>query len=436
MARKLTRIGIFILALALAQSLGAVPARGKLGLAQIEELISIHAPDNVVAGEVQTRGLAFTPTPKILGLLQKRGAGQATLAAISRLIPYGTVEVDGLPGSQVTMDGAVQGTIGGQGRLVVAKLLAGTHRLEVRKAGYQPDDLTFGLKAHQYERVPATLEWGGGYLTIRSDPPGGTIEIPGLGRYTTQVSNLPCPPGTYVITAVHPGMKPGTRSVSVPAGKHITVEFHLAPKLQYLQNQLVVAREELARGRPLGAVQTARHLLSYEPNKPQVLSLLARAYLQMDDLMHFRMEAGSAIRHGGAVALGLMHEDRIMSGETIHPVTLTVSATTISYNPGGWNKYRAFSAPLANIGRIRITDTGRKGIFVLRFLTPGTSLLHMEIRDPRRSNKRTSFYFATANSRIERLDNIGYVASPSDSGRVLGAIADFIRQTASAAQRR
>lgn len=437
MGRKMVRVATFILVCALAQPLVAASGKGKLSLAQIEKLITIHAPDNVVAGAVQSRGLAFTPTPRIVVQIQKHGAGPATLAAIRRQIPFCKLEVDGPPGSQVTVDGSFRGAISAQGRLVVQNLLSGTHQLEVRKTGYQPENLSFNLAAHQYKRVPAKLVWGGGYLTISSDPPGGTIEIPGIGRYNTGVSNLPCPPGTYIITVVRPRMKRDSRSVVVTAGRHVTVEFHLTPDPQYLQSQLTAARQQYARGNAGGAVQMATRLLSFEPNNPHVLSLLASAYLRIHHVAHFQMDAENAIRRGGSVRLNLMHENRGFRGESINPVTLVISATTISYEPrSATHRYRPFSAPIANIEQTEVTNEGATGFIILRHLTPGTYLLHLEIRDPKRSNRKTSFFFAIANSRIERVNNIGYLASSSDSSRVLGAIANVIRHTAAAVPHR
>ena len=92
---------------------------------QIEKLIQIHTPDDVVAQEVRSRSLDFTPTPKILDQLQQRGAGQATLAAVRERMPVGTIEVQAPPGSQVAVDGTDRGTTDAQGALFAQ--LAGGH---------------------------------------------------------------------------------------------------------------------------------------------------------------------------------------------------------------------------------------------------------------------------------------------------------------------
>jgi hypothetical protein len=70
-------------------SQGAVeqrPAVPKLTLAQVEQLVSSKVPDSTLSTQIQKRGLAFTPTPAIVGSLRAKGAGPQTLATISTLI--------------------------------------------------------------------------------------------------------------------------------------------------------------------------------------------------------------------------------------------------------------------------------------------------------------------------------------------------------------
>ena len=57
--------------------------RQGLTLAQIESLIAIPAPDEVIAGEIQEKGLAFKLDGLTLEGLRRRGAGPRTLKALS-----------------------------------------------------------------------------------------------------------------------------------------------------------------------------------------------------------------------------------------------------------------------------------------------------------------------------------------------------------------
>ncbi len=62
---------------------GGVPGQlsgqgqSRLKLGQVQQLVNIGTPDSAVAQEIQRRGLDFTPTPKILEELERRGVGRA-----------------------------------------------------------------------------------------------------------------------------------------------------------------------------------------------------------------------------------------------------------------------------------------------------------------------------------------------------------------------
>lgn len=240
-----------------------VAAQGApLSLVQIEKLVEIHSPDDLIAQEVRSQGLTFTPTQKTLTELQKRNAGQATLTAIHERIPVGTLEIDGPPGSQIVLDGMAEGVTDSQGRLVLSNIAAGTHVLSVQKTGYNAGEFKIVLAAKEYKRFPAKLEWSGGYLTVEVSPTGATIDISSLGQYKNSVSDLQCPPGKYDLTVMLSGMKAETRSVVVGSGQHASVEVHLAPDPQYVANQLADAKLRLAHGDAQGAIQISNNLLA------------------------------------------------------------------------------------------------------------------------------------------------------------------------------
>ncbi len=382
-----------------------------------------------MAQEVRSRGLAFTPTPKILDRLQQRGAGQATLAAVRERMPVGTIEIQGPPGSQVAVDGTDHGTTDAQGRLVLPDLPVGAHRLVVNKPGYRPGDFKLTLAAREYKHLPVQLDWAGGFLTVRSEPPGASVEIAGLGQFKDGVSELQCPPGSYDITVARAGMKSETRSVAVVAGQHAAIEIHLMPDPQYFQEKLADARQHLSHGDAQGAIQISSELSSLEPNNPDVQSVLAAAYWRTHDPGHFESAAADAIRNGGSVTLNLAHEHLELSGEAIHPATLTITAKSIAYDPGGAScKYRAFVVPLGNVAMLEVTNKSAAGFMVVRHLAPGTFLLHLDFRDPAKPDKKMTLFFAIPDSRIERENNVGFLVSPSNSSQALGAVVDMIRR--------
>lgn len=406
-----------------------VPAQGTpLSLAQVEKLVEIHSPDDLIAEEIKARGLNYAPDQKTLDELQRRGAGQATLSAVRERIPIGTLEIQAPPGSQIVVDGTDQGVTDAQGRLVLSDLPAGAHRLSVRNAGYKTGEFSIILAAKEYKHFPVNLDWAGGYLTVRADPAGATIDIPGLGHYKDSISDLQCPPGTYDLTVSRAGVKPESRSVVVAAGQHAAVEIHLVLDPQSVQNQLLDAKQRLADGDPHGAIQVSNDLLVLEPDNPDADSVLAGAYLQVHDLIHFQSMAENAIRNGGTIVLNLVHEHLGLSGDSFHPASLTLTEKTIAYDPmGAMCKYHAFTVPISNVELSEVTDKSGSGFMVVRHLAPGTFLLHLEISEPGKSGKRMTFYFATSDSQIVSQNGVGFLASPSNSPEVLDSFAELIK---------
>jgi hypothetical protein len=223
-------------------------------------------------------------------------------------------------------------------------------------------------------------------------------------------------------------MKSETRSVAIAAGQHASVQIHLKPDAQYLQNELADARQRLAHGDTQGAIQISSKLSSLEPDNPDVQSVLAAAYWRAHDLGHFESVATSAIRDGGSVTLDLAHEHLELSGEAIHPATLTITAKSIAYDSrSAACKYHAFVVPLGNVETIEVTNKTASGFMVVRHLAPGTFLLHLDFRDPAKPDKKMTLYFAIPDSRIERQNNVGFLVSQSNSSQVLNAIANVIR---------
>jgi PEGA domain len=267
------------LALCLAYPRIAMPQARGLSLRQIEELVRIHTPDSVVAQEIRSRGLDFTPTPEVLEGLQRRGAGETTIAAVRARMPVGTLEINAAPGSQVTLDGEDRGTTDVQGRLVLPDLPAGSHQLTVSRPNYKRGEFTVTLAAREYKRFPVQLEWAGGYITVQINRAGSTIQIRGLGQYSGAVSSLQVPVGTYSITVTHLGMKSNTQSVDVTSGQHAVVEIHLVPDAQWVAARLKDAEGRRDAGDIAGAVRAATEVLAADPTNDSARASVYQSYL-------------------------------------------------------------------------------------------------------------------------------------------------------------
>jgi len=419
---------LLLLACFVGQILSAQSQSRGLSLVQITKLIQVHTPDDIVAQEIHSRGLDFIPTPRILDELQQHGAGQQSLAAVRERMPIGTLEIQTVPSSHISLDGTDRGEADAQGRLVLQDLPEGPHMLSVTKTGYQPANFKLTLSAREYKRFATQLDWGGGFLTVRSTPPGTSVVVAGIGQFRDDVADLPCLPGTYEVSVAHTGMKTETRSVAIAAGQHAAVEFHLALDPAYLQKRLSDAKQRLAQGDTQGAIQVASELSSLAPKNPEIDSLFAASYWKAGDLKRFQSSAENALSEGGSVTASLAHEHLGLTGEAIHGATITITSKSLAYDPQGsrW-KYHAFAEPMSNVETVEATDNAMAGSFVVRHLAQGTFLLHLEIRSSADPGKKVTLFFALSDSQIQQRNNIGFLVSANNSSQFLRTLADVIK---------
>lgn len=163
------------------------------------------------------------------------------------------------------------------------------------------------------------------------------------------------------------------------------------------------------------------------------LSTLAAVSFSKQNWGEFEANSREALRHGGSVSIRMMeeHNHKGWTGESIEPVELTITPTNLivkSVSHG--DETTAITASLSTIGTIEVTDksTAGKGIvFIVRHLTPGTYLLHVDLQKGKRADDRTQLYFTTTDSQIVKAQGgVNYLASPANSRKMLQAVADVI----------
>lgn len=425
-----TRSATFGATLFIFMAVAMAQSQAGLSATQIEKLLQIHSPDSVVAQEIRSRGISFVPSEKFISGLQQRGAGPQTIAALRERVPTATLEVQALPDTAITIDGGSAGTTDAQGRLVVANLGVGRHDLTAEKVGYRKANVPVYLAAREYRRVPMALDWAGGFLTIKVEPPGSIIDVQGIGRFNGEVSEAQCPAGNLTVSVSHPGFKTETRTIQIATGQKLASSISLVIDPDFEQRGLNEARSRLAHGDTAGAIELCRQIASFSNKNPEVASITAQAYLQRGDLSSFQTYAEQALKDGGSVSVELAHEHLELSGESIHPVTLKISANAVGYDPVGVNcKYGKFEVPVSGITALEVTNKTTSGFMTVRHLGAETFLLHIEARSAGRSDKKITLYFAAPNSRVVRQGNIGYLYSPSNSADILNAIAALVRRT-------
>lgn len=432
MKAKLASRVVVLLAIVVLLSSGytrLLAAKQALSLAQVQKLVQIHTPDDVVAQEIRSRGLDFTPSPKTIADLQKRGAGQSTLAAIRERIPIGSMEIDAPPGTAITVDGADAGKTDVQGRLRLPEIFAGSHQVAGDKAGYRRKEVSATVAAKETKHVPLELEWLGGYLTVHTNAPGALIDVAGIGQFQGEVVDLKCSPGSYAITATRAGRKPENRAVNVAAGQHTAVDLQLAVDSAYFDAKASEATQRLSVGDAKGAIQIANDLVSADPTNANAQGLLASAYWLNGDAKAFAVAAATAIRGGGPVVLKIAHEHLELSGEAIHPALLVITNKTVTYDPANAScKYHKLVSPIEKVSTIEVTNKSAAGIMVVRHLGSNTYLLHLDFADAVKANKKTTLFFAVPTSKVQRQGDVGFLISTGNSEALFDAAAQLIRQ--------
>jgi hypothetical protein len=367
-------------------------------------------------------------------------AGQTAAFDAHLQMALGKLTIQTLPDAEILIDGLNRGVADGQGKFAATDLAVGTHAIAVRRTGYAIGQYSVDLGPGENKELRATPDLIVGFLTLRSNRPRTAFQVSESMKFSDSITDNPFPPGTYNISASLAGMKTETRTVVVTVGQHTLADFALVPDPDYLRIRIVTAKNLLARGDVQAAIQGANEILAESPANGEALGIIASAYFRSRDYAHFETAAIDALHRGGSVSINLMHEHTGMSGDSVHPATITLTSTTIEYDPGSSPcKYPHFTALLAGVGTVEVTDKSVEGKvigIVVRHLAQGTVLLHLEMSE-NKSNETAKMYFGTPDSyTVKNSNGVNYLASHSNSSQVLGPVANVIRRALADAKRR
>ena len=303
--------------------------KNNLSYAQVEHLVKLHAPDDLVASQILSRGISFSVSDKTLDDLKSAGAGPETVAALRERVRVGTLEVQTVPGSKVLLDGKEVGIAGPGGFLAVADVSEGNHELAADREGYKESNLQFSLAKDETKRISLPLEWLGGFLSVKVRPDSAKIAISGPKSFEGSSAEVQCPPGSYTATVSLEGYTLQTRSFQVATGEHHSETFELTVDPAVLLRKLDDAKSKLEAGDSAGAEQLADMVLDQSPDNSDAAVIVSEAAFQLGDLNRF-VEAGArAIRGGKQVTVRAMHAHTVLA-MWIHPVDITISESGIS----------------------------------------------------------------------------------------------------------
>jgi hypothetical protein len=379
-----------------------------LSLVQIEQLIKIGTPDQVIAQEIRERALNFSPTPQDLESLRRRGAGSKTIDALSmaKLLISSTP-----PDCEVFVDGTPRGRTDAEGKLALPDLSPGQHHVILKKPSYRDAEQTVVLAAAQETSFTMKLELSAGFLTVQPNISGATIEVERLGKFTNSTSDLQCPPGKYTVTVSVPRYKTITTTVDISPGVKTNLPVSLEPDPAAVGQLLKEGRELYLQGDFRRVISITKEVLSLQPNNRAAMSNLALAYFMADDFDQFEERAAEALRAGVPLTLPVQHHHTLAP---IHPVKLVISSTTISFDPvpgSGSCTQRAFTASLRDIVANKVTRNQSDEVF-----------LNVKLQDPQNPKKSTNFNFADRLSQSQKGSKGLVVVSRPAAIRALTAI--------------
>jgi formylglycine-generating enzyme required for sulfatase activity len=112
------------------------------------------------------------------------------------------------------------------------ELMAGSHRVELRRDGYKPWVSDVQVRANEPLQLgPVQLGLPDGRLAVRSSPSGASVSVGGAFRGRTPLEVDVRPGITQSVAVSREGYEPATREVSVVPGGREMLEFALAPIL-------------------------------------------------------------------------------------------------------------------------------------------------------------------------------------------------------------
>jgi formylglycine-generating enzyme required for sulfatase activity len=160
-------------------------------------------------------------------------------------------------GAQVFVDGKPRGTTPAK-----LDLDAGSHRLELRQAGFKPWVTDVQVVANEPQTLgPVRLGLPDGTLVVRTEPAGASVSVGGAYRGRAPITLDVRPDTPLALVATREGYEPATSQLTVGSGARREVQLTLAPifgEVTVLAEP--VGAEVLANGRALGKAGQAFRL--------------------------------------------------------------------------------------------------------------------------------------------------------------------------------
>lgn len=333
-ARRAATSGPLVLLLIAALASLAIPALGAGGapltLGELRSLLLIGQPDDEIAAAIRTRGVAFEVDREVLSDVRRKGAGRATLDALSAHLAGPVLVVATTPADcEILVDGEVVKSTASSGGRRISSATAGSHVVLVRKTGYRDGEKRVQLRAGEVNRIEVTLQALPAAFELAGSQPGLVVTINGKSLSGSRVE---VPAGTHEVHFACPVCRPTTQQVTLSPGETHVLDPQLETDPDAVTRLLEEMRFAADHGDSEKASDAAKVLLRHLPEDPEVLAAAARGFYLDDDKGSFVSTAKAAVLHGAQVRLPVLHRDTKMEG-VLEDSYLVITKDRISFEP-------------------------------------------------------------------------------------------------------
>lgn len=169
-------------------------------------------------------------------------------------------------------------------------------------------------------------------------------------------------------------------------------------------------------------------------NEFQALAVTAQDQYRRDDFYAFDASALNALHAGGSLEFRLQHHDNVVTREQLHPVKLTITARTISFDPqlqpGIFCSFTNFTIPIEQVIETSAEETSRG--FFSKMAGVYLKLKLLNSKDPKKPH---TLNFVDPNAFIGKdSKGISIIQSRSEAMRALTSVSTVIRSMSSTAR--
>jgi hypothetical protein len=237
-------------------------------------------------------------------------------------------------GAAVTVNRLKKGVAADDGTSFFGSLKPGNYTVTVRKVGYRERVRSVTVLPNQTYSLDMSLEALPATIAVSSNLVGTTIEIGGVGTYTTKVSGVSVPPGQYSIVGHKPGYRRVTLNEKLEPAQSRT--FNIVMERINVSEALLEGQQALGASRFDDSLGLSNDVLAIEPENIRAKLLKGQSLYYLKKYSESLGYLREAIASGESVllvvgrrkAIGLMKLD-----ETLEWGYMELNNNTISYNP-------------------------------------------------------------------------------------------------------